>query len=88
MAAEELDQSRFGKRGDRLGEGDDGMVPGEVSTWQLTSLRLWWDHHMERESDLSGEAIEKDPGEDEGGGGMRVRHAVSIISCPILTCPF
>lgn len=43
---------------------------------------------MERESDLSGEAIEKDPGEDEGGGGMRVRHAVSIISCPILTCPF
>lgn len=33
-------------------------------------------------------AEEKDPGEDEGGGGMRVRHAVSVISCPILTCPF
>lgn len=37
---------------------------------------------------LDGGVEEKDPGEDEGGGGMWVRHAVSILSCPILTCPF
>lgn len=85
MAAEELgDQNGISKTGDWLGEGDSGMDPGYVAHKSQTPVGP----PRGKRIGLDCGAKEKDPGEGKGGGGMGEARTVSIISCPIFTCPF